>query len=74
MSQSLGPGSELTLLLVNTIQRDLAAPNALQVAAALSSLPTVITPDLTPVIVTSLTQCLAHHQVGYAFKRKFHTY
>ncbi|KAK4290304.1 hypothetical protein Pmani_036785 [Petrolisthes manimaculis] len=62
VSQSLGPGSELTLLLVNTIQRDLAAPNALQVAAALSSLPTVVTPDITPVIVTSLTQCLAHHQ------------
>ncbi|XP_064080769.1 AP-4 complex subunit epsilon-1-like [Macrobrachium nipponense] len=63
VSQSLGPGSELTLLLVNTIQRDLTAPNALQVAAALASFPTVVTPDLTPSFICSLTHCLAHKQV-----------
>ncbi|XP_045121337.1 AP-4 complex subunit epsilon-1-like isoform X1 [Portunus trituberculatus] len=63
VSQSLGPGSELTLLLVNTIQRDLAAPNALHVAASLASLPTVLTPDLTPSIILALTHCLAHQQV-----------
>lgn len=63
VTQSLDPGSELTLLLVNTIQRDLAAPSALQVAASLASLPTVVTPDLTPSIVTTLTHCLAHQQV-----------
>ncbi|KAK7006781.1 hypothetical protein SK128_007583 [Halocaridina rubra] len=59
----MGPGSELTLLLVNTIQRDLAAPNALQVAAALASLPTVVTPDLTLTFIRALTHCLAHQQV-----------
>lgn len=62
VSQSLGPGSELTLLLVNTIQRDLAAPNTLHVAASLASLPTVLTPDLTPSIILALTHCLAHQQ------------
>ncbi|KAG7154462.1 AP-4 complex subunit epsilon-1-like isoform X2 [Homarus americanus] len=63
VSQALHPGSELTLLLVNTIQRDLAAPNALQVAASLDSLPTVVTPDLIPSIIKALTHCLAHQQV-----------
>ncbi|XP_069948122.1 AP-4 complex subunit epsilon-1 [Cherax quadricarinatus] len=63
VSQTLDPGSELTLLLVNTIHRDLASPNALQVAASLASLPTVVTPDLTPSIITALTHCLAHQQV-----------
>lgn len=63
VSQSLGPGSELTLLLVNTIQRDLASPNALHVAASLASLPTVLTPDLTPIVILALTHCLAHQQV-----------
>lgn len=63
MSQSLRPGSELTLLLVNTIQRDLASPNALHVAASLASLPTVLTPDLTSIVILALTHCLAHQQV-----------
>ncbi|XP_045622374.1 AP-4 complex subunit epsilon-1 [Procambarus clarkii] len=63
VSQTVDPGSELTLLLVNTIHRDLAAANALQVAASLASLPTVVTPDLTPAIITALTHCLAHQQV-----------
>lgn len=65
VSQSLGPGSELTLLLVNTIQRDLASPNALHVAASLASLPTVLTPDLTSTVILALTHCLAHQQVGF---------
>lgn len=66
MSQSLGPGSELTLLLVNTILRDLASPNALHVAASLASLPTVLTPDLTSTVILALTHCLAHQQVWQA--------
>lgn len=60
--QSLGPGSELTLLLVNTIQRDLTAPSVLQVAASIAALPVIITPDLTPAVITPLTHCLAHQQ------------
>ncbi|XP_047475697.1 AP-4 complex subunit epsilon-1-like [Penaeus chinensis] len=62
VSQSLGPGSELTLLLVNTVQRDLTAPSVLQVAASIAALPVIITPDLTPAIITPLTHCLAHQQ------------
>lgn len=63
VSQELNPGSDLSLLMVNTIQRDLGAANVLQVASALATLPTIITVDLAPAFTQALTNCLTSQQV-----------
>lgn len=63
VSQELHPGSDLSLLMVNTIQRDLAAANVLQVGSALATLPTIITVDLAPAFTQALTTCLTSQQV-----------
>ncbi|CAL4114704.1 unnamed protein product [Meganyctiphanes norvegica] len=63
VSQELNPGSELSLLMVNTIQRDLAAANVLQVASALATLPTIVTVDLAPALTQALTTCLTSRQI-----------
>ena len=63
MCQCIGPGSELTVLLVNTIIRDLTSKNALEVAAGLNVLPSVVDEELAPSVLAALNQCLAHQKV-----------
>ena len=58
----LDPGSDLVILLVNTLCRDLASDNFLVASSALTALPSLAGADTAPALLPSVVSCLEHAQ------------
>ncbi|KFH14088.1 adapter-related protein [Toxoplasma gondii MAS] len=64
----LSEDNELMLLLINTIQKDLASPNILNVQSALHCVARLLTPEMLPALLPSLSSLLQHSHA--AVRRK----
>ncbi|KAB7499978.1 AP-4 complex subunit epsilon-1, partial [Armadillidium nasatum] len=62
ISRTMAPGSDLTVLLVNTVQRDLSSFNVLQVSMGLSLIPVIMSTDVVSIISSCIIPCLNHQQ------------
>ncbi|GIX61824.1 AP-4 complex subunit epsilon, putative [Babesia caballi] len=58
--QLLKPQSELMLLLINTLQKDLQSPNFMEVACALQCVCDLVNREMVPTILPRVLQCLDH--------------
>ncbi|KAK2194892.1 bifunctional Armadillo-type fold/Clathrin-coatomer adaptor [Babesia duncani] len=58
--QLLRPDSNLMLLLVNTIQKDLNSPNFIERCCALRCICTLLTKEMVPILLPLILQCLEH--------------
>eukprot|EP00903_Cladosiphon_okamuranus_P015171 g14026.t1 len=59
-SLTLSPNHEFRFMLVNQMQRDLASPNMLEAAAALTALCKLATVDMIPAVLTDVVRLLKH--------------